>query len=194
MQKGIPGALACALCLAAPSPTLAHDGGYAPGTVEPSLETGIAFGGDRLAGEHAIVGGNNSLYAGNSAYAMFGPQFNFADSHWSLKAMGGIQHGFLLSHVTSPTFTRYPLDLLLLDNHGDWHWGFGLSYHLNPKLRPQGDGPDFSFHNALGGVLEAQYQIFGIRYTHIRYTSSGACPESCRYDGSTLGLYINIVF
>lgn len=160
----------------------------------PSLETGIAFGGDRLAGEHAIVGGNNSLYAGNSAYLVFGPQFNFAGSQWSLKAMGGIQHGFLLSHVTSPSFTRYPLDLLLLDNHGDWHFGFGLSYHLNPKLRPQGDGPDFSFHNALGAVLEAQYQIFGLRYTSIRYRSSGACPEFCRYDGSTLGLYMNFVF
>ena len=193
MLKGMLTGCCCALLTAAPA-ALAHDGGYAPDTVEPSLETGVAFGGDRLAGEHAIVGGDNSLYAGNSAYVVFGPQFNFADSHWSLKAMGGIQHGFILSHVTSPTFTRYPLDLLLLDNHGDWHWGFGLSYHLNPKLRPQGDGPDFSFHNALGGVLEAQYQIFGIRYTSIRYTSSGACPEFCRYDGSTLGLYINFVF
>src|SRR5690348_5455766 len=66
MLKGMLAGCCGALLTVAPA-ALAHDGGYQPGTVDPSLETGVAFGGDRLAGEHAIVGGENSLYAGNSA-------------------------------------------------------------------------------------------------------------------------------
>lgn len=193
MKKKILAALIGALCCLALSTSWADDD-YAPGTTHPTLDLGVAFGGDKLATENAFIGGHNTLYAGKSLYFDFGVQHNLDDTDWSLKATAGVQRGFIPTHTAYPTFTRYPLDLLLLDNHGRWHFGFGLTYHANPKLQQNGTGPDAAFHDALGGVLEVQYRIFGFRYTNIRYTSDGPCPGRCSYDGSTLGLYLNFVF
>lgn len=170
------------------------DGDYEPGTTHPTLDLGVNVGGDKLATENAILGGHNTLYAGNSLAFDFGVLHNYSGSDWSLKATAGIQEGFIPTHTSSPTFTRYPLDLVLLYNQERWHFGFGLTYHANPKLIQQGDVQDAAFHDAVGGVLEAQYRIFGFRYTNIRYTSSGPCPGRCSYDGSTLGLFLNFVF
>ena len=186
-------ALTAALCLLGFGRVRA-DEAYDPGTSHPTLEVAANVGGDKLATYNPLFGGHDTLYAGKSLAVDFGVQHNFAGSDWSLKATAGIQKGFIPTHTGGPTFTRYPLDLLLLDNQGRWHFGFGLSYHANPKLLQGSSGPDVAFHDALGGVLEAQYRIFGFRYTNIRYTSSGPCPGRCSYDGSTLGLYLNFVF
>ncbi len=193
MLKGMLAASAALLCLLTLGPVLADDA-YEPGTTHPTLDLGANVGGDKLAAYNPLVGGHDAVYAGKSLSFDFGVQHNFADSDWSLKATAGVQRGFIPTHTGWPTFTRYPLDLLLLDNHGRWHFGFGLSYHANPKLLQDGHGPDGVFHDAVGGVLEAQYRIFGFRYTNIRYTSEGVCPGRCSYDGSTLGLYLNFVF
>jgi len=193
MLKGMLAASAALLCLLALGPVLADDD-YEPGTTHPTIDLGANVGGDKLATYNPLFGGHDTLYAGKSLSADFGVQHNLADTDWSLKATAGIEKGFIPTHTGGPTFTRYPLDLLLLDNHGRWHFGFGLTYHANPKLLQGGNGPDGVFHDAVGGVLEAQYRIFGFRYTNIRYTSEGACPGRCSYDGSTLGLYLNFVF
>ena len=168
--------------------------GYEPGTTHPTLDVGAAFGGDKLATDNTLFDGNETVYAGKSLYADVGVQHNFVDSAWSLKATAGVQRGFPPAHPSNPTFTRYPLDLLLLYNQEHWHLGFGATYHANPKLMQNDDGPDVAFHDAVGGVLQVQYRIFGFRYTNIRYRSADACPGRCSYDGSTLGLYLDFVF
>lgn len=193
MRRTAPVALAAALCLLAFGQVRADDD-YEPGTTHPTLDLGVHVGGDKLATYNPLFGGHDTLYAGKSLSVDFGVQHNFAGSDWSLKATAGEQEGFIPTHTGGPTFTRYPLDILLLDNQGRWHLGFGVSYHANPKLLQGSNGPDTAFHDALGGVLVAQYRIFGFRYTNIRYTSSGPCPGRCSYDGSTLGLYLNFVF
>jgi len=181
------------LCLAALGSARA-DGSYEPSNTGPVLDVGVAFGGDKLATENSLFGGHETIYAGKSLYADFGVQHNFSDSDWSLRATAGVQRGFPPGHPSSPTFTRYPLDLLMLYNQDHWHFGFGLTYHANPKLIQQDDVQDTAFHDAVGGVLQVQYRIFGFRYTNIRYRVDGACPGRCSYDGSTLGLFLAFAF
>ena len=134
-------ALTSTLCLLAFGQVRADDG-YEPGTTHPTLDVGANVGGDKLATYNPLFGGHDSVYAGKSLAVDFGVLHDFADSDWSLKATAGAQKGFIPTHTGGPTFTRYPLDLLLLDNQGRWHFGFGLSYHANPKLLQGSSGPD----------------------------------------------------
>jgi hypothetical protein len=192
MRKAVLAAVTGLLCLAAAGARAEDD--YVPGTTHAGLDFGLSYGGDKIVTQHYLIGGYSTLYAGKGLFLGFGPQHNFADSDWSFKATVGIYRGFTTA-LNSTTFTRYPLNLLFQYNVGRQHLGFGLTYHANPKLDENNDGPDVAFHDAVGGILQYQYSMFGLRYTYVRYTVSGACPFArCSYDGSSLALYLNAVF
>jgi hypothetical protein len=182
-----------ALCLALPTFAQADDGDFEPGSTHPTLDTGVLFGGDKLVTENYIIGGHSTVYAGKGLFVDVGMLHNLQDSAWSFKGTAGVYTGFATGYY-SATFTRYPLDLIALYNQGRYHFGFGLTYHANPKLDQNDHGPNEVFHDAVGGVLEIQYRVFGFRYTNIRYKVTGPCLGSCSYDGSTLGLFVNFVF
>ena len=182
-----------AACLALPPLAQADDGEFEPGTTHPTLDTGVLFGGDKLVTENYLIGGHSTVYGGKGVFVDAGVLHNLQDSAWSFKGTAGAYTGFATGYY-SATFTRYPLDLVALYNQGRYHFGLGLTYHANPKLDQNDHGPNEVFHDAVGGILEIQYRIFGFRYTNIRYRSEGACPGRCSYDGSTLGLYLNFVF
>lgn len=183
--------IAAALLAALPAAEANDD--FAPGTTHATLDTGATFGGDRLATVNYLFGGHSSVYAGKSIYVDFGFLHNLDGSDWSLKGTAGIQTGYAWGYH-SVSFNRYPLDFLALYNDGRFHFGAGLTYHANPKLDQNGYAPDVAFHDAVGGILEFQYWLFGLRYTNIRYTASGPCLARCSYDGSNLGLYVSFVF
>lgn len=174
--------------------TVQADDDWQPGTVHPTLETGVVFGGDRLATRHYVIGGHSSVYGGKGLYLAFGVLDNFDDSPWSFKGMVGEQTGFSTGFSTSISFTRYPIDALLMYTHGRQHLGFGLTYQANPKFDPNNGSPDVAFHDALGPTLEYQYRFIGLRYTYARYRAVSTCLDKCSYDGSYFGLLFNFVF
>ena len=192
-MKGILAGFALMLCLASPA-VLADDDDWQPGTVHPALDLGIAFGGDRLATRHYIIGGHSTVYAGTGLYLGLGLLDNFDDSSWSLKGAVGQQTGFSTGFSTSINFTRYPVDLLLMHTLGRQHFGFGLTYQANPKFNPNNGSPDIAFHDAIGPTLEYQYRFMGVRYTYARYRAVSACLDKCSYDGSYLELFFDFVF
>lgn len=192
MLKAMLAGSTLALCLAAPA-ALADDD-YDPGTVQATLETGVAFGGDRMATRHYVLGGHSSVYGGKGLYLAFGVLDNFDDSAWSFKGTVGEQTGFSTGLSTSINFTRYPVDLILLHTRGRQHFGLGLTYQANPKFDPNNGSPDIAFHDAFGPTLEYQYRFMGLRYTYARYRAVSTCLEKCSYDGSYLGLFFSFVF
>jgi len=182
-----------ALFAALPAAAPAHDD-YLPDTTHFTIDTGLLFGGDKLAERQYVLGGTDSVYAGKSLFVDVGVLHDFADSDWALKGTLGIQSGFSAGFGSDISFTRYPIDLVALYNLGNQHFGGGFTYHADPKFNGNGHAPDVTFKDPLGVVLEYQYRIFGIRYTNIRYQVAGPCTGRCSYDGSTLGLFFNFVF
>ncbi len=181
------------LCCASPA-ALADDDDWQAGTLHPTLETGIAFGGDRLASQHHLIGGRSSVYGGKGLYVSVGLLDNFDGSAWSFKGMVGQQTGFSTGLSSSISFTRYPVDLMALYTRGRQHLGFGLTYQADPKFDPNNGTPDIAFHDALGPTVEYQYRFMGLRYTYARYRAVSTCLDKCSYDGSYVALFFNFVF
>ncbi|HEY1991065.1 MAG TPA: hypothetical protein VGH71_01295 [Gammaproteobacteria bacterium] len=167
---------------------------YLPDTTHFTVDMGVLFGGDKLAERTYVLGGTDSVYAGKALFADLGVLHDFTDSDWALKGTVGVQSGFSAGFGSDITFTRYPVDLVVLYTQGNQHVGGGLTYHANPKLNGNGHVPDLVFKDAVGAVLEYQYRIFGVRYTNIRYRIDGPCRGRCSFDGSTLGVFFNFVF
>ena len=187
----LPAMAALLVCLCG---TARAEDEYLPDTTHFTVDTGVLFGGDKLAERTYVLGGTDSVYAGKSLFADVGVLHDFAESDWALKGTVGVQSGFSAGFGSDITFTRYPVDLVVLDNHGNQHFGGGLTYHANPKLNGNSHTPNLVFKDAVGAVLEYQYRIFGLRYTNVRYRVEGSCTGRCSYDGSTLGFFFNFVF
>lgn len=176
------------------SSTARAEDDYVPGTTHPTVDIGVLFGGDKLAERTYVLGGTDSVYAGKGVFADIGVLHNFEDPDWAFKGTLGIHSGFSAGFGSDISFKRYPFDLVILHSEGNHHFGGGLTYHANPKLNGNGHVPDVVFKDAIGGVLEYQYRIFGFRYTYIRYEVEGPCVGNCSFDGSTLGFFFNFVF
>jgi len=194
MSKGILAALMGAFCLLAFNNAQAFGGDYTPGTTPMVVDAGLSGGGDKLETVIFTNGDTRTIYAGNGLFADFGVQHNFVDTHWSLKATAGFDFWSVAASNATITFRRYPLDLLALYNIGDNHLGFGLTEHLSPKLNNDGIGPDASFDNATGVMLQYQYWLFGARFTSIRYKVSSGCVANCSFSGNSLSLFFDYAF
>ena len=77
------------------------------------------------------------------------------------------------------TFHRIPLEALIFAKQEKFRIGGGLTYHLNPELSGHGSvgAADFSFDNALGFIVEADYLVsiiqIGVRGSFITYKKDG---------------------
>ena len=191
-MKGMLTGFALMLCLAAPAAMAEDD--YVPGTTHFTIDTGVLFGGDKLADRTYVLGGTDSVYAGKGVFADAGFLHDFEASDWALKGTVGIFSGFSTGFGSDIAFKRYPVDLVLLYNVGHQHFGGGFTYHANPKFNGNGHVPDMTFKDPVGLMLEYQYRFIGIRYTNIRYRVDSPCSGRCSFDGSNLGLFFNFVF
>lgn len=195
MSKGILAALIGVASLFAFNTAQAfNDYGYYGGQTRMAVDVGFTGGGDALATVVYNNGNTQTIYAGDGLLADFGIQHNFAYSDWSLKATVGIDYWSVGSYGTDISFTRYPVDVLMLYNMGRSHIGFGLTEHLSPELDMDGNGPNVNFDNATGVILQYQYAAFTIRATGIHYQVSGGCTSACRVNGGNLGFFFSYAF
>lgn len=195
MFKGISAALlgVCSLCAFGTAQAF-DDFGYYPGTTRMVVDAGLTGGGDKLATVVYTNGDTNTIYAGNGLIADFGVQHNFAYSNWSLKATVGFDYTAATASNATISFTRYPVDVLLLYNMGRQHVGFGLTEHFSPELDMDGFGPNVNFNSATGVILQYQYSVFTVRATGIHYTVQGNCPGNCSVNGGNLGVFFTFAF
>ena len=199
MLKGTLAALTGALCLLAFNSAQADDD-YAPGTTPLVIDVGLSAGGDKIATKTHLIGGTDTLYAGDAVFFDLGVQHNFADTDWSAKITGGLDLGLLGASDSDSAFIRNPLDILALYNRGNHHIGFGVTEHFGPRLDMRGNGPNVDFSNAMGFILQYQYRFFGVRYANINYKLSSPCTGSCSItgtgsvSGSSLGIFFDFVF
>jgi len=95
------------------------------------------------------------------------------------------------------SFTKFPIDALVMTQVNSVKFGAGLTYHLNPTYKE--DSPyvsgEVEFDNAVGLLIEADYSFansnaeFGLRYTKIDYEIDGF-----EIDGNAFALTIGSTF
>jgi len=116
------------------------------------------------------------------------------------------------------TFETYPLDLLMIYDQGWIEYGFGVTYHLSPKLSQSASSdtliitepPDnLDFDNQAGLILQVEFDLIdylalGLRYTDIAYSlddSGGGTivnnqtgEESRTIDAEYASIYLKLEF
>ncbi|MGA9852911.1 MAG: hypothetical protein WBR15_08285 [Gammaproteobacteria bacterium] len=170
-------------------PAHADQNGSNYSSVHFTLDAGLTGGGDKLATVTFTNGDTSSIYAGNAVFADMGFLIDFSASNWSLKSTLGAAYTGVAARNATISFSRYPLDVIGLYNYGRNYFGFGVTYHMSPRLDMDGYAPNVDFDNSAGWLLEYRYWLFGVRYTNITYRSSQG-----NVNGNSLGLFFNYTF
>ena len=160
------------------------------------LQAGLHFGGDELGTVTFTSGETESLKAGELFSLSAGVGFDVTENLES-RFLAGLKFDMIDAENGTVDFTRYPLEALLMYKASEEILiGGGLSYHLNPSVSGEGfaAGADIDFDNALGFVLEFDYQLptdvyFGVKLTSIDYEVAGISVN-----GSSIGAIVGIRF
>jgi opacity protein-like surface antigen len=166
--------------------------------VRPVIGAGLTFGGDKLATAEYQNGGSIDIHAGSMVTFYAGADFRVTDA-FSLQATIGYHVDNASATNGDIRFERMPIELLAYGHIGQqWRVGGGARYVSNPKLKSSGaaDIGDYSFDNAVGGVIEAEYMVMPrlgvkMRYVSEKFKLSGS---SEKIDGSHVGFLANYYF
>lgn len=160
-------------------------------------EGGLHFGGDTMVTVTTEDGSPDVLKAGEEISLAAGLVFPLSDSIVAAVTFG------LKKEVVYPaggaiTFSRYPLNALVLYQFNNWRLGGGLTYHLNPvyKVDTETQQEVVEFSNAPGLLVDVRYFVheyiyIASRVTWIKYAVEND-PTGRRYDGSSLGVLLGI--
>lgn len=164
------------------------------------LEGGLHFGGDELVSATYTDGSSASIDAGALFSFGIGVGFDLSPNVESRVTIG-IKVDEITASNGDISFTRYPIDVLLLLNTGDWKLGGGLTYHLNPKLDGGGvvSGLRAEFDDALGLLLEIDRNLgnfyIGGRITFINYDSIASTGvRRTTINGDSFGIVAGMQF
>ncbi len=160
-------------------------------------EVGIHFGGDTMVTVNNTDGSTDSLKAGEELSLSAGVTFAISDAMDFIMTFG-IKKEVVFPDDGAISFTRYPLNLLLLARSGNWHYGGGLTVHMNPiyKVDTDTQKETVDFKNAPGALLDIRYTVFdGVfvagRYTYIEYEVEND-PAGTTFDGSSIGILVGV--
>jgi len=161
------------------------------------LEGGLHFGGDKLA-TVSSSGPDLDLRAGQLLSFAIGGYAELADS-----LQGRFSLGYKTDSINADngdaTFTRFPVEALIMHQSGKFMLGGGIAYHLSPRFEFTAP-PAFTidFDNALGFVLAFDYTsggkfegnwYLGGRITVIDYEVKGLSVN-----GNSVGVVAGFMF
>lgn len=163
------------------------------------LEGGLHFGGDQLA-EVFTSSGSESVDAGELYTLGIGVALDLAPDLES-RITVGIKEDGVFADNGDVTFTRYPIDVLILRRTGNWKIGGGITYHLSPEFTAStvSTFDQAKFEDALGFLLELDRELgpayIGGRLTFIEYDSiPTATVRSTSISGNSFGIVAGIRF
>lgn len=163
---------------------------------------GFASGGDTVAEIEFTDGSDETVKAGSGVY--FGLAYeNKLDFVTDIPLYGHFAFAYLSDSVDaengSVSFTRFPVDALLMTKLNQFSFAGGATYHLAPSYEQDLDSSllrEVDLDNALGLALEANYTLtgskmnIGLRYTNITYTANGYED----LDGSGFAISVGAMF
>lgn len=158
-----------------------------------AMELGLHGGGDELVRVIYSSGSTSSVRAGQLISLSIGAGFDLTQNLTSRLTFGYKGDGVTASNG-DVTFSRYPINWLLLYRTGYYQIGGGLTYHMSPKLKGTGAASfvNAEFDDATGALLEADYffsprSYFGFRFTSIDYKLKSS---STSVNGNSVGIVL----
>ncbi|MDH5445409.1 MAG: hypothetical protein OEY52_07615 [Gammaproteobacteria bacterium] len=166
------------------------------------IEGGYHNGGDTIRTIPSVNGESETIKAGSGFSLGFGVRFDVQEDIEAVVTYGSKIDGVRGRLVSTGeevefTFSRSPLNGLVMFKKEDWHFGAGLTYHMNVEyeanLASLGSSTE-KFKNALGVIADFRYFFseggyVGGRYTNIEYESESTGKT---YDGSSVGVIVGV--
>ena len=162
------------------------------------LQAGLHFGGDDLLNVRFTNGDTEKLKAGELISLSAGVALGLSEK-LETRLLFGIKLDAVDADNGDASFTRLPLDALLMYRLGERvSLGGGATYHLDPTL--EYDGPstsfDVNYDDALGLVLQAEYDFEGQGYMALKFTSIDYEVDGISGDasGNSVGIILGMRF
>lgn len=158
---------------------------------------GIDFGGDKIGNVGFTNGHICTVRGGQGLYLSGGIGSSSSDGKYDGQVTLGLKYRFFASDCYVD-WSSYPLEVLGYINLNKIRLGGGITYHMNPTLERRetfvDGGFKSEFNNALGIIMEAQYQLtdsslIGGRMTIIDYEIG-----SRRISGNSVGMNMTFPF
>lgn len=122
-----------------------------------------------------------------------------SDQNFSIKFAANYLYESVRLEGSKITFSRFPVDALVLKEIDKWQFAAGLTYHLNSELKVVGNTVR-NTDDPLGLLFEASYQVYskdddslsaniGVRYTQIEYYFENSLEK---YDGSNFAITASV--
>jgi hypothetical protein len=174
---------------------------FASGAAEirPMIKVGIDTGGDTLITQAFPGGEVKTIDANQGFYVGAGVSITNFYRNLELEVSLNFKYTTAYGDGGQVDWTRYPLDVLVFYRWARWRAGGGLTYHIGPSLKGEGNAADVNvkFDNALGFALQADYRITdyftaGIRYTAIEYETSASPATATKSSG--IGITLGMTF
>ena len=180
--------------------------------LKPMLQFGYDIGGETL----ATVETYDSYDGYDTSKIRAGQGFNFEVGASVSSEESPIEFQFLIGYKVdrestsngSVTWDRIPMTALTMIKNDRWKFGAGLTYHLSPELSGSftgydnngdyfNDSVDDEYEDALGGVVQVQYQFnnamaLGIKGTFIEYKLKS--NPSIIAKGNSVGINFSYTF
>ncbi len=169
------------------------------GATDFIAEAGLHFGGDTIVTVNTAGGGSDSLKAGEELSVAVGI-VSQPDELFEGVLTFGMKKEVVYPDGGAITFTRFPLNGLILYKLDKWRIGGGLTYHFNPlyKLDSETQQETRAFRDALGMLVDVRYFVLDKvyiagRYTSIKYEMEND-PAGRSYSGNSLGMLLAVQF
>ncbi|HBC58598.1 MAG TPA: hypothetical protein DCZ03_15675 [Gammaproteobacteria bacterium] len=167
----------------------------------PLFSIGLTRGGeDILDGNDDSLG--SQVSAGGLLSISSGIQFELPDMNLAVRGTVGIHADSLLSRISSYSFDRKNVELMVYSGWPRHRFGGGVTYHINPTLKSRlyvnaTSFQEAQFEDSLGFVAEYLFQPwhnvnFSLRQVFIDYKTGGQIRPII--DGSHSGVGITYLF
>ncbi len=179
--------------------------------LKPMIQLGYDFGGTTLATveEYDSYNGyqTSRIRAGEGLDLELGASISDAKSSLELQFFIGYKVDQKSTYDGSVTWDRTPFTSIAMFKKNNWKFGGGATYHVNPKLSGSFSGYDNGvyytdsvydrYKNAIGGVIEIQYQVsensaIGLKGTLIEYELES--DHNVKANGNSIGLHFSYTF
>ena len=165
------------------------------GSTKFVLEAGLHAGGDKLATVYFTDGSSKTINAGDGLSLSLGAKLGLSET-MSAVITYGIKEDKVSASDGDISFTRNPLDALLLFKSDKWQYGAGLTYHTGVKFKVATAYTNYTvdFKSALGAILDARYFFSDSAYVGGRYTIINYETETTgkSFSGNSIGVVVGI--
>ena len=158
-----------------------------PSPVRFLIGAALEFGGESVAEIEFEDGETQDVNAGQGGSIGVGAEVQFPSIDFLMfQGTIGIKYVTTQADNAHIRLTRFPIELtanwLITD---DIKIGAGIAAHTNINFKADGIGPDASFDNAVGPLIEASYAGFGLRFTSMTYTDEFGFD----YNANAIGVF-----